>query len=567
MTLNTTAASGGDAWLYLQNGATLDNVNNTIQGSGIIYNNGTTLTNEAGGQILANSTGSPLIGTLSLDYGTVNNVGFMGAAGNGTLRLYSTSVNDGGGNITSNGADVQVYGSTVVGGTLNTLAGGTMESIGTSVLDASTLGALTLSSGSTYTTAAGNVTEIFGTINNQGNFQVSGGGGSNTYLYTTGNTTWKGMGTLTLSTTTASGGSAWLYLENGATLDNVNNTIQGSGIIYNNGTTLTNEAGGQILANSTGSPLANALALEYGTFNNKGLMEATNNGTLYLYSTTVNNAGANITASGSGASVPLVDTDIVGGTLNNNGGLFFGTVAGNVATLDGSTAGAVTMNGTYTADVGSLTYLYGSIVNNGNFQVNGGGGSNTYLYVPGNVTLTGGGTVTLATTAASSGNAWLYLYNGSTLDNVNNTIQGEGVIYNNGTTLINETGGTILANSTGSPLANALALEYGTFNNKGLMEATNNGVLYLYSTTVNNAGGNITASGSGASVQLVDTDIVGGTLNNNGGLLSSDTATGYAATLDGSTARRGHSERHIHRRRRSPIPICTGRSSIMATSR
>ena len=116
------------------------------------------------------------------------------------------------------------------------------------------------------------------------------------------------------------------------------------------------------------------LELEYGTFNNNGLMEATNNGDLQLYSTTVNNTGGGVvSANGSGASVTLYGATIQGGSLNNNGGAFVGTASGYSAYLDGSTtAGALTLNGTYTANYNSNTYLYGTINNQGNLLVNGG---------------------------------------------------------------------------------------------------------------------------------------------------------------------------------------------------
>ena len=108
--------------------------------------------------------------------------------------------------------------------------------------------------------------------------------------------------------------------------------------------------------------------------------------------------------------------------------------------MDGSTgAGAITLNGTYTTDFGGQTYLYGSIVNNNNLQVNGGNGNNTYLFMSVPVTLTGGGTVSL-NTLTGGGNANLQLEDGITFDNVNNTIQGEGVIYNNGTVFNNHVG-------------------------------------------------------------------------------------------------------------------------------
>src|ERR1019366_370907 len=90
----------------------------------------------------------------------------------------------------------------------------------------------------------------------------------------------------------------------------------------------------------------------YGGTTNAGLIEATNNGILQVGGSTVNNAGGNITANGPGASVLFIgNSRIVGGTLNNNGGAFFGTPTGYYAYLDGSTgAGAVTIHGTYTND-------------------------------------------------------------------------------------------------------------------------------------------------------------------------------------------------------------------------
>ena len=464
LTLSTTATGGGNAYLYLESGSTLDNVNNTIQGEGIIYNNGTTVKNESGGIINANSTGSPLISSLTLEYSAVTNAGLMEATNNGSLVLDQNTINNAGGNITGtgSGASVVLESTYVAGGTFNSTGGAFVGTLGgyTATLDGSTgSGAVTING--TYTTPQGASTNIYGAIVNNGILQVNGGNGTNSYLFVPGNVTLSGGGTVNLSTIAASGGNAFLQLENGATLDNVNNTIQGEGVIYNNGTVLNNHAGGTINANSTGSPLIGSLTLEYGVVNNAGLLEATNNGTLYLYSTTINNTGANITASGSGASVGLYGVTVNGGTLNNNGGAFFGTPAGYVTTLNGP----VTINGTYTTDFGAQTYLYGSIVNNNNLQVNGGNGSNTYLFVPAAVALTGGGTVNLSTIAASGGNAFLQLENGITLDNVNNTIQGEGVIYNNGTIFNNHAAGIINANSAGSPLIKSLSLEYGVFNN------------------------------------------------------------------------------------------------------
>ena len=162
---------------------------------------------------------------------------------------------------------------------------------------------------------------------------------------------------------------------------------------------------------------------------NAGLVEATNNGVLDINGVIVNNQGGNITANGAGATVQLYgNADIEGGTLTNNGGAFFGTPDGKTAILDGSTAaGAVTINGTYTNGNNSTTFLLGTINNQGNILLNGGSGNDSDLEIDSaNVTLTGGGTVTLST-ASGGGNAMIFqAAGGLTLENFNNTIQGAG---------------------------------------------------------------------------------------------------------------------------------------------
>ena len=146
-----------------------------------------------------------------------------------------------------------------------------------------------------------------------------------------------------------------------------------------------------------------------------------------------------------------------------------------------------------------------------------------------------------------------------TLTNVNNTIQGVGVIGNNGLTLINQA--TINANSSGQTLA--LEGISGVLSNTGLLEATNGGILQVNGVTVNNAGANITAN-SGSTVQLYGgTVIQGGTLNNIGGTLG--TLANNAATLDGSTARRGDHQRHLYSDF-IPRPPSGGRSTTTTTS-
>src|SRR6266851_4599002 len=286
-TLTLSTAGGGNNAIIQQGvgGITLTN-QSTIQGEGIIGNGGLTLSNT--GTIDANSTGGPSITTLTLNGGgNVTNTGLLEASNSGVLAI-NNIVNNAGGNITANGgaATVAVAG-TIQGGTLNTLNGGALETSGTAVLDGSTQGALTLSSGSTYTGPLGSTTEIIGTINNQGNFQVNGGSGSNTLLQLLGNTTLQGGGTVTLSTIAGGGNNAIIQQGSGGlTLTNVNNTIQGEGIIGNGGLALVNQVGGTINANSLGAGLLTTLTLNGGgNVTNTGLLEATNSGVLVINNT------------------------------------------------------------------------------------------------------------------------------------------------------------------------------------------------------------------------------------------------------------------------------------------
>jgi hypothetical protein len=99
---------------------------------------------------------------------------------------------------------------------------------------------------------------------------------------------------------------------------------------------------------------------------------------------------------------------------------------------------------------------------------------------------------------------------GGTLDNAS-TIQGAGTIGSGDSTLTltNQSSGTIDANNSGQQLT--INTGSNTVTNLGLMEATNGGTLVIDS-TINNAGGTISASGSGAVVQLSGSTINGGTL-------------------------------------------------------
>ena len=140
-----------------------------------------------------------------------------------------------------------------------------------------------------------------------------------------------------------------------------------------------------------------------------------------------------------------MNATIIGGALTaTNGGTFNQGVNGTSVTLDGLTAGPLTISSGTTWNTGnnSNTYVQGSIVNDGAIAVTAGSNSNSVLNLQANTTLSGGGTVTLGS-ADGTGAAYIVQGPGGlTLTNADNTIQGYGVIGNGGLTVVNQAAGT-----------------------------------------------------------------------------------------------------------------------------
>ncbi len=110
--------------------------------------------------------------------------------------------------------------------------------------------------------------------------------------------------------------------------------------------------------------------------------------------------------------------------------------------------------------------IYGTqIINDGQINVNSGGGQNALLELANNVTLSGAGTLTLANTGGG-GTAIIYqAVAGLTLTN-QSTIHGAGTIGFNGLSLINQ--GTVDANASGQTLEFA-SMTNGINNAGGLL--------------------------------------------------------------------------------------------------
>jgi fibronectin-binding autotransporter adhesin len=565
----------------LNNSGTIDNFgtfSNRISGlvvnTGNIYNeSGATLTNDLSSTINNSNFISNLAGGTFTNSGLVSGTG--GIVNSGTLDNFgqiSNALFGLGGTINNEGGSIQMgTGSDILGGTLNNAAGTVgISGAGNSVtLDGrSAFGPLTIQG--TFTADVGTTAYLLGTINNQGNIQVTGGQSTglshDIQIGLQADTTLEGHGTVTLLPNGTSAPSI-VGATRGLTLTNVDNTIQGAGSFSL--TNLVNQATGTVNANlsgqflNMGTSITNAGLMEataggtlttpgcadpcinFATILNSGGTISANNGTVVLSSGLVNGGtinavnggnvamvaftsqGATITA-GPGSTVSLDVSTIAGGALVNSGGTL-SMKDNSIVYLDGSTAfGAVTIQGTYSGQ--GITNVLGAINNQGNMLIIGGGAHATYgLELLADATLQGGGTVTLADVGA--GAPLLAAKNEQTLTNVDNTIQGTGISFVN---LVNQAGGTVDANVSGHSL-----LLSNLTTNAGLLEATSGGTLLTHGcaeechfSVIANTGGTILADGG--TVILEFANITGGTIKAvNGGVVNLESsATIFGGTLE-----------------------------------
>ncbi len=224
--------------------------------------------------------------------------------------------------------------------------------------------------------------------------------------------------------------------------------------------------------------------MQNGTFTNTGLIQADAGSTVQLTSAAVTNTGATIEAL-TGALVQLNGVSLTGGTLTTSGTGVFRNVS--TVTLDG-----VTKSGAYEQNNATTTTLVGTLNNVGTFLVNS-AGSTTDVRLSGDVTLTGGGTVTLSD---NSNNRILGNAGTDRLTNADNLIQGAGQLGANGMALTNQ--GTILANQT-----NTLTIDPSSsgFTNQGTLRANAGSTLKVTDSFTNFSGTTLT----GGTYQVLGT--------------------------------------------------------------
>ena len=469
--------------------STLTNVDNTIQGSGEIGNNGLSLNNQS--VIDANQSG-----TLLIDGPAVTNTGTLEATGGGTLEIQSSAVTNSSGTISTGDSSSSVIlgsGATISGGDLTSASGAAIHGVGNPSLTGVTIG-----SGSTFSVDTAQSTTLTGDLINNGTVLIGNSVSSGSLIVGAPTVTLSGSGSVVLNNADSqinanpSSGSD--------TLVNDGSTIQGQGTIQdlnfiNQGTVNANVSGGTLDINQVPTT-------------NTGTLEATGGGTLEISNSAVSNTNGTISTDGS-SSVILSNSGIGGGNLTSTG-----------------TPTAPAPRDSWTRRLPQWRHHHVRIDLLGrprpvqlphrrpNQQRDGPDrkqqpGRLSFVNAS-TVNLSGGGTVILNNASSS------YLRGSASTDtlvNTDNTIQGQGSI--DGLNFVNQA--TVNANAAGGTLTIQAPNSQTPITNTGTLEATGGGTLYFLNSTVTNTNATISTDGSSSSVILNSSGIIGGNLTSTNG--------------------------------------------------
>ena len=445
-------------------------------------------------------------------------------------------INTGGTIEAVNGSTVQLSSAIVEGGIIQTSSGGLIEVIGSSTLKnlpASLDADLQVNNLVTLT--------LVGAIHNTGIINVNATTNSTGLNVNDGDVTLTGQGQVNFSDSV----NNFVSGNNAANrLINEDNTIQGAGLLGVNAIGIVNRS--LIDAN-----VSAALTVDPSTSTgmvNSATMRATNGGTLVLAAGTYTNfeGGTDGLIQADASTIQLNSATVNGGEVEILGAgtlglasssISGGTVANSATGTIQTTSGTSTLGGAISNPAGgqirvlNLTTLTlqstGTYQNAGELSLEGGANSTLLKVSGGDVSLSGGGTVTLSDSVNN-------LIQGTTstdrLINVDQTIEGSGSFGSNFMGLTNQ--GTIIANQSNvliiDPSSSADVTNSGTLRADG-------GTLRLSAGDYINTGGTIEAI-NGSTVQLSSAIVEGGTIQTStGGLIeviSSSTLKNLPASLD-----------------------------------
>ncbi len=514
--------------------------------SGSVWFDQIATTNEAGGQILAQSGGG-----ITFAQGSLDNSGSV-TADNATILFEQTAatnesgasvVSQDGGVVTFDQGSLDNFGAVFADGgtlsfeqtTLTNEAGGLLEAsnAGTLVIDSE--GGVISNIGTIAAQNGGAVQLEAVTVDNAGAIELNSTGAVST-LEIGGSVTLEGGGTVTLSDSSEN-----FIVSDGSTalLTNVDNTISGAGTIGDSADalfTLVNEQSGVIDATGTNALVIDNDSPATGNYAvneivNSGTIEATGTGGLTIENTTIDNStfDPNTNAGVDGyieasadSQIQLDDATILKGFVSVAAGAELETVSGSSNAIETANGPAhntgvatITNAGTVLIDDNSSLALQSpyDIENTGKIELDS-TAHQTFLYFnqPYPI-LSGGGSIVLEGGAGSKDIIDGLPGQGFTtvaLDNQNNTISGAGAIGQGDGALRLQNDGLAFIDAN---LANqTLTIDTGnTVTNTGALEATSGGILAL-DDSVTDTGGTIAASGTGSIVQLNGATITGGTI-------------------------------------------------------
>jgi len=534
ITLNANS-NGGDS---IGGSAKLLN-KSTIQGSGGFD---MTFDNASAGVINANESGVQLVVGRNQNQGASTNTGLMEATNGGQLAMGSLTLNNVGGTIKASGKNSYVQlegegqgGETFTGGTWTTANGGAIQVVDTtSLLDGTNGNTITNSGTMQLVDGAPHPGGNFqGVVKNTGTIQILSRG-NQVGASIPGGQTWTlmGSGSLTLGDGTGNAYNNQVGISGNGIFAN-QQLVQGTGYILN----LSSFANSGTI-NANVPPGTNNLQLQLGragASTNTGTIEASNGGVLVVGSTTINNTGGTIEATGANSNVSLVGSlgtsglTISGGTYTTSGGGVVYAYGGT--TFDGTT-NAVTNSGTLIVpSVGNPPNInaQGTLKNTGTIQLlPNASGAQIFLQLAGgeNLTLAGSGTLIMGDGTNNAYNNQPVIgddFGGGGIFTNQSTIEGTGTIASGTLGLIN--GGTINANvpvGTNSLLLNVCCEGASGIVNNGTMEASKGGMLQIYPyNSFSNTGTLNAASKStiyfnnngGPFLNLVNGTLTGGTYN------------------------------------------------------
>lgn len=535
---NGTVTFSGDGKVVLSNNAA-----NRIVGS----SSSDTLINQAtiegAGQIGADVTSISNSGTmralfsnaLTLDpisTGSFINTGTLEAASDGRLVFNAGTFNNLGGTIQAlSGGKIEINnGATISNGSLSSVGSGTIENLGNGALDG-----VQIPDGTDLRVNNNTTLTLSNLMSNAGTIQVRSLGNITDIVVPTAGLTLSGGGVVAMLSSQA----RILGTDPSNLFINQDNTIRGAGQIGVDALTFDNR--GIVEASNNGQ----TLTLDPGptAFTNSGTYRATNGGILVLSNGSFDNTGGTIrslfesTTRLTGATVTNGTLDIgLNGVLELDGSSFDN---GTVTTAAGAdlktTGGASTLGGTVNIVNGasltvgnntSLTLLASSSYTlDGNLKLDSLGNVTDLIISGGNTTLTGNGVLHLDNSAA---NRVLGLSATDTLELIGVSVEGGGLLGNDSLGIRTDT--TIEANN-----ATNLVIDPSSagLTNTGTLRA-NGGTLQLNNGTFTNTDG-IIESLTGSTVSFSGATVSGGKLSGPGSLQSAGTNTFSGITIDPGT--------------------------------